>query len=162
MALLGSRESHSRHSDGASPISPHLSCQVWGPLTSAEAHHCSLVTPCLATMGVFKLPFKLECTVPEPSMGPGTEQVLSRHLPGDDWKEATWDEECGAGRYWVRGGRAEAEMVGKAGKEPHPRVPDGGSSSLLWWESLTFQTFLDFPLYGKGSQGAWPQGSACR
>lgn len=143
------------------PICPDRS---GGPLTSAEAHHCSLVTPSL-TMGVFKLPFKLECMVPEPSMGPGTEQVLSRRLPGDDWKETTWDEEReagGAGCGVGAGGWAEVEMVGKAGKEPHPRVPEGGSSSLLWWESLTFQTFLDFPLSGKGSQGAWPQGPPCR
>ena len=85
------------------PSLPICPARSGGPLTSPEAHHCSLVTPSLTTMEVFKLPFKMECMVPEPSMGPGTEQVLSRRLPGDDWKETTWDEERGAGRCWVRG-----------------------------------------------------------
>ena len=59
-------------------------------------------------------------------------------------------------------GWAEMEMVGKAGKEPHPRVPEGGSSSLMWLESLIFPDISQFLLSGKGSQGAWPRGPPCR
>ena len=54
------------------------------------------------------------------------------------------------------------EMVGKAGKEPHPRVTEGGSSSLMWLESLIFPDISQFLLSGKGSQGAWPRGPPCR
>lgn len=48
------------------------------------------------------------------------------------------------------------EMVRKAGKEPHPRVPEGGSSSLLWLESLTFPDISQFPSFREGQPGSLP------